>query len=224
MQSYEERKAIAATAEAAQVAAARAVDVAATTRDSTSANRDFSFPVELPGSPPMTISWSQGEPAEVVAARFVSENGLGEQHIPDVVQFVNGAMAMTPGAMAQTQQAAAASRRETWDYEFPVELSLGGSLTIGWNQGEQPTSIADRFLAQHGLGEDNRADIVDFVVQAQTALNSPSQGAAVTEPSAEVQSAAVAQLCAMGFDDQTVRAALRQAQWSVDAAAELLLQ
>jgi hypothetical protein len=40
----------------------------------------INFPVEFPGRPPMQVSWNPGEPAETVAERFVSENGLGAEH------------------------------------------------------------------------------------------------------------------------------------------------
>jgi hypothetical protein len=40
-------------------------------------------------------------------------------------------------------------------------------MTIEWNASEQPETVADRFLAQYGLGADNRADIIGFVKMAQ---------------------------------------------------------
>ena len=121
----------------------------------------INFPVELPGRPPMQVSWNAGEAPEVVAERFLAENGLGLEHSADVVSFVANA----------TRQMAAAPPLPvpagTFDFEYPVELSMGGALTIRWNRGEHPDVIADRFLAQHGLAADNKPDIIDFIAAVQ---------------------------------------------------------
>ena len=109
----------------------------------------------------MQVSWNAGEASEVVAERFLAENGLGLEHSADVVSFVANA----------TRQMAAAPPLPvpagTFDFEYPVELSMGGALTIRWNRGEHPDVIADRFLAQHGLAADNKPDIIDFIAAVQ---------------------------------------------------------
>ena len=145
----------------------------------------INFPVELPGSDrPMQVSWNPGEDPAAVAERFLAENGLPQNHHADVVQFVQSA----------TQQMGATSSQQTgFDFEFPVELSMGGSLKIQWNRGESPDEIADRFLARHSLSPDNKPDILAFITQAQ-AQQGGQAPAAPAAPDAQTQEALVMQV------------------------------
>jgi hypothetical protein len=121
----------------------------------------INFPVELPGRPAMQVSWNPGEAPEVVAERFLGENGLGLEHSADVVSFVQNATRQMAAAPPPPVPAG------TFDFEYPVELSMGGSLTIQWNRGENPDVIADRFLARHSLPANNKPDIIDFIAAVQ---------------------------------------------------------
>ena len=56
---------------------------------------------------------------------------------------LQNAVRQTPGATAAGAGGSGAGG--PWDFEFPVELSLGGPpLTIRWNRGESAAAIADR--------------------------------------------------------------------------------
>jgi hypothetical protein len=182
----------------------------------------INFPVELPGRPPMQVSWNPGESPEAVAERFLTSNSLGRDHLPDVISFVQQA----------TQQMGAAPPPPvpagTFDFEYPVELSMGGALTIQWNRGESPDAIADRFLARHNLALDNKPDIIEFVaaVQQQGGGGGPqmAQVAATTAaPDAAAQEEMIGQLLSFGFDGTAARAALEAVGWNVEAAANRLL-
>jgi hypothetical protein len=179
LESYEGRASAAAAAAAAAAGSSGGGAGASSWAASQSAGgcgttTDFSFPVQLPGRPEMIISWSRGESVAEVAARFVEANSLGQHHLADVAQFVTSAMGMTQTAMAQTQSAAAAGSEGAqasspqYDFEYPVELDRGGALSIRWNRGETAEAVAQRFLLEHRLSEDNRPDIIAFVNQVRT--------------------------------------------------------
>jgi hypothetical protein len=63
-------------------------------------------------------------------------------------------------------------------------------------------------------------------VQGQVGGSGPTPQSAPTTvpaPPAEEQAAAIAQLCAMGWEEPAVRAALQASGWSLDAAANRLM-
>jgi hypothetical protein len=101
------------------------------------------------------------------------------------------------------------------DFSFPVDLGGGAQLTISWNRGDEATATATRFCVEHGISVDQLGDIVAFVHQAQGSAGS----SAPLLPASAEKAAMVAQLVAMGFDDETATLALERVGWvSVDAA------
>ena len=200
---------------AADAELAAATPVPAPASAGTATARAFSAPVGLGGGRQMVVSWDTGEDPGVVADRFLAENSLGQGQRVELMQFIAGEM-----------RAAAAPRAPgVFDYSFPVELDRGGKLTIQWNAGESPEAVADRFLAQHQLGMDNRPDIVNFVTTAQGQAGPRAAGgtpAAAAVPQAE-QPALVDQLASMGFERETARQALISTGWNVERAVMALV-
>lgn len=141
----------------------------------------INFPVELPGRSAMQVSWNPGEAPEVVAERFLAENGLGLEHSADVVSFVQNATRQMAAAPPPPVPAG------TFDFEYPVELSMGGSLTIQWNRGENPDAIADRFLARHSLPANNKPDIIEFIAAVQQQGGGGRSGASAATPDSTTQ-------------------------------------
>merc|ERR1712032_1681610 len=54
--------------------------------------------------------------------------------------------------------------------EIPVSLGDGQELSIQWVEGEEPEAVAWRFLAEHGLPQDDVSTIVAFVAMAEAQL------------------------------------------------------
>ena len=104
--------------------------------DYSGAGYELRFPVELPGHPnPLEIGWNRGEQPEVVAARFVTQNGLAAELLGQTEQFVRQAMAAAAGgAGAGAPASAPAAAGGPFDHEYPVELDQGGKLTPRWNR------------------------------------------------------------------------------------------
>ena len=68
---------------------------------------ELNFPVELSAGGQLTLSWNRGEPAEVVARRFLEEHGMGADQLPDIVAFVHQAEQAMGGPAPAAAQAAA---------------------------------------------------------------------------------------------------------------------
>merc|ERR1712048_669426 len=119
---------------------------------------DFSFPVELSGGKKMTLRWNRGEQPQDVANRFLQENGLPANHMPDVLAFVTQQLqGQSSSGGGQTGQT----------YSYPVEVMDGRRLTITWTHGENPMAVAQRFAAQNMIPAQELPDIVNFVAQVQ---------------------------------------------------------
>lgn len=191
-------------------------------------------PIQVSSGTSLDIVWNDGESAGTVADRFIATNKLGADQREALVQFVAEAMVGRGGSGNGTGTGAVAAGSSSssgsgggagYDFSFPVELSQGGKLMIEWNRSEQAEVVADRFLAQYGLGADNRPDIIEFVKMAQGQVGEQqptAQAAAPPGPDDDAKAAMIAQMCSMGFDAGTARNALESAAWSVDGAMAVM--
>lgn len=194
-------------------------------------------PIQVSSGTSLDIVWNDGESAGTVADRFIATNKLGADQREALVQFVAEAMVGRGGSGNGTGTDAVAAGSSSssgsgggagYDFSFPVELSQGGKLMIEWNRSEQAEVVADRFLAQYGLGADNRPDIIEFVkmAQGQVGEQQPTAHAAAAAappgPDDDAKAAMIAQMCSMGFDAGTARNALESAAWSVDGAMAVM--
>eukprot|EP00933_Yihiella_yeosuensis_P009311 TRINITY_DN11515_c1_g1_i1.p1 TRINITY_DN11515_c1_g1~~TRINITY_DN11515_c1_g1_i1.p1 ORF type:complete len:670 (+),score=139.43 TRINITY_DN11515_c1_g1_i1:82-2091(+) len=184
---------------------------------------DFSFPVEL-GGRKMTLHWNRGEEPQDVARRFLAANSLEQSHFSDVVAFI-----------AQSEQQAASGSHGAgggggggggnYDYSYPVEVADGRRLTISWNRGDDPQTVALNFARQNGgIAANELPDIVSFIQQVSGGPPMVMQQApaSAAPPSVEVQQQMMQQVMEMGFDEATARGALMAAGWSVEAAIQRL--
>merc|ERR1712039_590391 len=119
------------------------------------------FPVELQGGKKMMIRWRRGEAVQDVANRFLQENGLPANHMPDVMAFVQDAQARVGGGAAAAGGSTHGGSGQRFSY--PVEVADGRRLTISWSQGENPQAVAQRFATENMIGGDELQDIANFV-------------------------------------------------------------
>ena len=108
-----------------------------------------------------------------------------------------------------------------FDYTFPVELEAGRRLTISWNRGDDPSTVAMQFCIANGLPGDQLGDIVNFIHTAQgqaggaaAAASPPPPLAQAAPATAEAKQAMLAQVMAMGFPEDSARAALDATGWA----------
>mmetsp|Transcript_7416 Transcript_7416/g.17557 ORF Transcript_7416/g.17557 Transcript_7416/m.17557 type:complete len:629 (+) Transcript_7416:43-1929(+) len=172
---------------------------------------DFEFPVELTGGKKMTLRWRRGESAQDVANRFLQENGLPANHMPDVMAFVTQTMSQQGGVGTGAGAAAGGPT-----ISHPVEVADGRRLTITWTQGEDPMTVARRFAAQHMIGMDELPVIANFVAQVQG--SAAPAAAPMGAPSAPISAEMVSMIVAMGFDEASARAALQASRGNVEMA------
>lgn len=112
----------------------------------------------------------------------------------------------------------AAASSSNFDYSFPVDLGRGQDLRIEWNKGDDPNQVAADFCARHGIPMNQIGEIVNFIQSAGGGIDN-----AVGHPSPQVQADMVAQVMAMGVDEQRAREALTKANWSsIEAAISFL--
>lgn len=108
-----------------------------------------------------------------------------------------------------------------FDFSFPVDLGRGGELRIEWNRGDDPNEVAVDFCAKHGIPRNQVDQVIDFIKSAN-----PGDGGgrtAASEPPPDVQADMVAQVMAMGVNEQRAREALQKARWaSIEAAIGFL--
>ena len=109
------------------------------------------------------------------------------------------------------------------DFNFPVEVADGRSLTISWNRGEDPQQVALNFARQHGgISAAELPDIANFVQQAQGGPAAPSfQQAPALTPAMQQQ--LLGQITSMGFPEPMARSALEATNWDIEAALSRLL-
>jgi len=178
---------------------------------------DFSFPVELSGRK-LRLEWNRGEQAEAVAQRFCGASGLEmNQHRSDIVGFVQQQQSAGAGGMGAASVPPGASGT---DFSYPVEVADGRRLTISWNRGDDPKQVALLFAQRNMIGADELPAIIDFIQQVSGTQPTFAQQAPSPSPAAQQQ--ALLQVMEMGFDEQTARAALQGAGWSVEAAVQRL--
>lgn len=183
---------------------------------------DFSFPVDF-GSSKMTISWNRGEDTQLIAQRFIAQNGLHAGHMGDVVAFVMHAQQQAASGGGAGATAGGGAGGGGFEFNYPVEVADGRRLMIRWNRGDDPQQVAMAFAQQNGMiGQDELPDIVNFIRQVSGGPAAPvAQVAPAISPA--VQQQALMQVMEMGFDETTARRALETAGWSVEAAIQRLL-
>lgn len=215
-----------AVARAEFAAAAKALEVAkggasaaAPQGPTASGKYNMSSPVEL-GGRKMMLEWNRGEPPQAVAQRFLSANALDQRHAGDVVAFIMHAeqQQMAGGGGGGASQGGK-------DFNYPVEVADGRRLTISWNRGEDPQTVAYDFAAQHGgIAANELPDIVAFIQQVSGGpAPQPMMAQQAPSVSPAMQQQAIQQVMEMGFDAASARQALVSSGWSVEAAVQRLL-
>eukprot|EP00928_Gymnodinium_smaydae_P023491 TRINITY_DN19368_c0_g4_i1.p1 TRINITY_DN19368_c0_g4~~TRINITY_DN19368_c0_g4_i1.p1 ORF type:complete len:674 (-),score=113.19 TRINITY_DN19368_c0_g4_i1:148-2097(-) len=76
------------------------------------------------------------------------------------------ALAAARSAASGGANAPAPSGGGSWDFSFPVDFGRQ-KMTLQWNRGEDPQTVAARFIQQNGLDASHTGDVVTFVMQAQ---------------------------------------------------------
>jgi len=206
----------------AKVSAAAAASAAAGVAPASAAapgggNWDFEYPVDLTGGKKMTLRWRRGENANDIANRFLQENGLPANHLPDVIAFVQQTMSQ---AGAQAGQGGAPAAQGGRTHSYPVEVADGRRLTIQWTHGEDPIAVAQRFAMANMIQAAELQDIASFVAQVQ---GSAPPAAAAPQAAAPISAESIGLLTSMGFDEATARAALQAAGGNVELAITRLV-
>ena len=101
-----------------------------------------------------------------------------------------------------------------YDFSFPVEIG-NDKLTLQWNKGDDPYTVAITFLNANRLPSDQVDDIINFMASAS--------GTTTVAVDPQKQAAMLAQVMALGIDEDRAQDALQKTNFSsVEAAINLL--